>query len=157
MRIVPLNFFLVLILASLITYQTKITLPYLHYIHENGIGLTSKHWQTSNISKIIGALPDNIVLYSNSYELIELLTHKKALMIPALEDPGTVKKNKEFDSQLQTMVKKLEESNGLLVYFNVTGRRYLPTSEYLHNNLPLQIIYKGQDGKIYQFQKKASG
>jgi hypothetical protein len=129
-------------------------LPYWHYAHENGRWYTGKQWQTSNILKIVRSLPQDIFLYSNGNDAIELLTRKKSFRIPAVENPGTVTKNMEFDSQLQAMVKKLKATNGVLVYFNlIKWRWYLPTSEYLYENLPLRIIYQGSDGAVFQVEK----
>ena len=149
---------LVLILAGLLAYQVKTTLPYWHYAHENGRWNTGKQWQTSNILKIVRSLPQDIFLYSNGNDAIELLTRKKSFRIPAVENPGTVTKNMEFDSQLQAMVVKLKATNGVLVYFNlIKWRWYLPTSEYLYENLPLRIIYQGSDGAVFQVEKGKEG
>ena len=157
-RMPRLYLLLVMLLAGLLAYQMKITLPYFRYAHENGRWYTGKQWQTSNIMKIVKSLPDNIFLYSNGDDAIELLTRKKAFRIPAVEAPGTVRKNRDFDADLQEMAEKLKSANGVLVYFNlIKWRWYLPTSEYLNENLPLQIIYQGSDGAIFQVNNGKEG
>ncbi len=150
-RMPRLYLLLVILLAGLLAYQMKITLPYFRYAHENGRWYTGKQWQTSNIMKIVKSLPDDIFLYSNGDDAIELLTRKIAFSIPAVEAPGTLKKNRDFDTDLQEMAEKLKSANGVLVYFNlIKWRWYLPTSEYLYENLPLRIIYQGSDGAVFQ-------
>jgi hypothetical protein len=149
-----LNLLPVILLAALLAYQTKTTLPYWRYVHENGRWYTGKLWQNSNIIKIIKSLPDSILLYSNGSDAIELLTKKKAISIPAAESPGTVGINKDFNANLQEMSEKLKSTNGVLVYFNlINWRWYLPTSEYLYNKLPLRIVYQDSDGVIFQINK----
>jgi hypothetical protein len=101
--------------------------------------------------KIVRSLPDDIFIYSNGDDAIELLTRKKAFRIPAAEAPGTAQKNKNFAADLQEMAEKLKYANGALVYFNlINWRWYLPTSEYLYENLQLRIIYQDNDGVIFQ-------
>jgi len=99
-------------------------------------------------------LPQDIFLYSNGNDAIELLTRKKSFRVPLVENPWTVTKNMEFDSQLHAMFEKLKASNGVLVYFHlIKWRWYLPTGEYLYENLPLRIIYQDSDGAVFQVEK----
>jgi hypothetical protein len=141
----------VLLPAILLIYQAKITMPYFSFAHENGRMYTGKLWQSSNLMKIVRALPNDIVIYSNGDDAIELLTGKKAFRIPALEKPGTASKNVDFEAGFENMAAKLKAGNGVIVYFNlIDWRWYLPTSDYLSQNLPLRIVYNGQDGTIFQ-------
>lgn len=154
LRMILLHFLLVLILAGLLAYQVKTTLPYWHYTHENGRWYTGKDWQTSNILKIVRSLPEDIVLYSNGNEALEFLTGKEVSAIAPMEAPGSGLKNEDLEPELLRMQETLASSNGLLVYFNlIDWRWYLPTSDFLAQKLPLQVRYKGADGIIYQVRK----
>lgn len=150
----------ILFFAGFLFWHVKNIEPYWRYVNDNGRFYTGRQWQMSNAIRILRLLPDNIVIYSNGQDALEFLTGRNVISIPAMETPGTEKKNVNFADELQKMEETLASSNGLLVYLNlIDWRWYLPTSDYLSRNLPLQVKYQGPDGVIYQVKKaeKAPG
>lgn len=111
-------------------------------LNKTSLGFNSKLWISSQALAFVKTLPDDALIYSNGPEAIEFLAEKQAAMIPDKHRSAL---------EIKGMMKRLQEANGYLAYFNlVTWRRYLPTVVELKQHAELRAVYEGRDGAVYQ-------
>lgn len=121
------------------------------YIHDNGIGYSSKFWRQSEIIQKVKALPPGTLIYTNGTDAIYILAGKPATKLPAKVHPGPREINENYLSEITKMKQELKENNGVVVYlYSITWRWYLPTEEELKKLLPLHLVTKCKDGAIYK-------
>ena len=70
--------------------------------------------------------------------------------LPARPQANSPKSQSQFASRLQAMEQVLEPRGGLIVYFNGMTRRNLVSGEDLLPHLPLRVLFRSDQGIIYQ-------
>lgn len=126
---------------QLLVHGQRIKLP-LQGLSRNSLGYNSRIWTSSQAVAFVKALPDDALIYSNGPDAISFLAERQALMILEKRSSAT---------EMEGMMKHLQEANGYLVYFRqIPWRRYLPSVEELMQHAELRAVYDGQDGAIYQ-------
>jgi hypothetical protein len=118
-------------------------------IHKNGSGYTSRYWNQSEIIAYLADFPDVRTIYSNGPDVIDFLTGKKAVMIPAKVSAGTRKVNEDYEEKLNQMISECREGKALIVYFKgITWRWYLPSIEEVESTGNVPVLSRMQDGVI---------
>jgi hypothetical protein len=111
-------------------------------LSKNGTGFNSEMWKSSEAMAFVKALPDDVLIYSNGPDAITYLIGRQTAMIP---------RRRSSPKEMEAMMKRLQETNGYLVYFSqITWRAYLPSTEELKQHAELRAVYDGRDGTIYQ-------
>jgi hypothetical protein len=121
-------------------------------LHHDGSSSSflNKYWKQSTIIERIKSLPDNITIYTNAPDPIDILAGKSSIMLPAKVDAATRINNEKFPSQFADMAKEIQSGKSILVYFSgITWRWYLPTKNEIAKNTHLRVLYQGWDGMIY--------
>lgn len=117
----------------------------------DGQWLNSKEWWDSKIVERVRSLSDAVPIFTNGNDAVYFLTGKPALPIPVKIDSGTRRSNDRYHLEMADMLERLEQEDGVLVYFNtVDWRWYLPSEEELRQELPLRLVAEEGDGAIYQ-------
>ena len=144
---------IVLCATSLIANGQR-TVRLLDDLNTNGVGYNNKTWKSSKAMEFIRALPDDIPIYSNAPDVIDLLIGRQTMTIPGKKHSASNDENANFSKEIENMLQRLESSKGFLVYFNmITWRRYLSSPEELKQHAELRTVYEGKDGMIYQVAK----
>jgi hypothetical protein len=115
-----------------------------------------KRWVQSEIIRKLSSLPPSTPIYTNGQDAIYILTGKHSSVIPQKVYPLDSAVNHSYSSQLTSMQERLKNQNGVLVYFNTLTylRPYLPSEDELKEELPLNLLEKGDDGSIYTVGNK---
>lgn len=119
-------------------------------INRNGYGYTSRQWTNSETVNRVTTVADDVKIYSNGPDVIQLLTGRMVTMIPNVTDAGTLKQNENYEEQMQLMCRELKEGKAILVYLNRIDRRwYLPTLQEMNTKCVMPILANLNDGIIY--------
>jgi hypothetical protein len=119
-------------------------------IRENGLGFTSRQWQTSETVAFIKSVPENLKIYTNGADVVGFLTEKVTIYIPNKSFPITRQANSLYDGQLNAMCKLVIEKGALLVYFNqISWRWYLPSQKQVNSACKLTVLHNFSDGIVY--------
>jgi hypothetical protein len=112
-------------------------------------------WHHSETLDRVRSLSPGVPLFSNASDAIYILTGRPALIVPKKVDPTTRRLNENYSSELASMKGRLEKEDGVVVYFSsLKGRPYLPKEKELVENLPLEMVFRGSDGRIYRLDHR---
>lgn len=146
--------------VSVVVVTTVTVSCLLHWVgwvrdfHNDSQGYAAKEWRNSETIRLVKALPSGIPIFTNGSDVVYILTDRMAWIIPRKVRASTKKDNANYLSELDEMKSQLENSNGVLVYFDrVNWRWYLPSEDELKEQLPLRLLTKGSDGSIYEIAK----
>jgi hypothetical protein len=120
---------------------------------ENGVpmGFNNQAWKSSKAVKFIKALPDDSLVYSNGADAIDFLTGRTVGSLPRRYKSSSELENADMSEEMGDMLRRLENSQGYLVYFKMIGWRwYLADAEEVQQYAELRSVYEGWDGAIYQ-------
>jgi len=141
------------VIFFILSHTPDLTKAYTH-IKNYGIGYASRFWSESAVLKYIDELPDEVPIFSNGPDSIQIHLNKKVEMIPRTIDPLTRIPNKNFQKEMDAMFQTITEENGIIVYFSrITWRWYLPRLSDFPKNLPAEMLYEGNDGTIFTINK----
>lgn len=139
-----LIFFMLIVLAYA---QAGVQKQYASYVRNHGIGFASKEWAYSDMLQWVKNLPSSTIIYTNGPDAIKIIANRSSTMIPRIISPVDRKKNINIHNEINEMASEISGHKGVIVYFNgITWRWYLPTIKILSQLLPLQFVYKGNDG-----------
>jgi 4-amino-4-deoxy-L-arabinose transferase-like glycosyltransferase len=142
---------MLLYVLLLICYNAVNAYARISQIHEEGIGYTSEEWRTSEVLEFLRFVPEEIPIYSNGPDVINILLHREAKMIPVEIHSTSRLPNQDFASEMAQMTLDLQRHKGLVVYFdNITWRWYLPDEDELQALAALAVIRRATDGVVYQ-------
>jgi hypothetical protein len=113
-------------------------------------GYSNRDWSESETVRFVEDIGGSIPLYSNSPDGIYLLTGKAAAILPLKFSPYTLEENPFFQEQMGRMLDDIKKSGGLIVYFDLTTRDYLPSRNELIEDLEIDIINQSDDGAVYK-------
>jgi len=137
-----------LISFSFLTAQVINSVPLFFLLHNNGNGYSSKYWKHSPIIRVIKSLPDDLVIFTNCPDAVEILTGRSSRMLPVKFDVSNRRKNENFVLQINYMILQIENGKAILIYSSLVKRCYLPSPEEIKRNLHVPILYTGWDGFI---------
>ncbi len=123
-----------------------------HKAFVHGIGYASKAWIHSPTMLAVARLPSNVTIYSNGPDAITYVLRRSAHFIPMRELPRTGRPDPTdpFDKQIHDLSNDRTAGTKLFVFFDgVDWRFYLPSDADLKQRLPLQLIDRETDGRIY--------
>ena len=122
--------------------------------YQDGIGLSSLAWKTSELIECVNALHSSVPIYSNGHFAIFFLTGRRVHSLPKKIYPITGKPNTSYLLDYAAMREDLEKREGVLVFFNTIGQRqYRVSVEELKTQLPLRLTVTAADGVIYQIER----
>jgi hypothetical protein len=119
--------------------------------HNDGLGYTNETWRHSEILEQVRSFPPGTPIYSNGADAIYILTGRPASSLPHEINDGIGRVNKDYLSELTEMRMRLENEDGIVVYFNtIAWRWYAPKEEELVGQLSLRVLVRKVDGTIYK-------
>lgn len=120
----------------------------LERMYNKGKGFTGREWQNSETIAEIRQLPSYLVYYSNEPTSLFFLANRLSYAIPENIDPVKVEENLLFNSQMESMRKVFEQSQGVLVLFDSFYKHdvYAPEQELTQG---LYLWKDTNDGAIY--------
>jgi hypothetical protein len=123
----------------------------------DGQGYASRAWTESKIVAHVTRLPAAVPIYSNAYDALYYLTGRPAIYLPEKVIHGTGRENQNYETELESMHRVMEDRGGLLVYFNSMPERwFLPSESDLKSRLPLTEIVSAPDGSIYELNANSA-
>jgi hypothetical protein len=138
-------------LSLLLAAQLQVSVNWLRFNHQNGIGYAGREWRESRTLNRVKAVSSSTVLFSNAPDVLFTLLNKRAVMVPRKIQPDTKLPNQHYPSQISELRRRLKQDSGLLVYFDrVAWRWYLPAAEELERTLGLDELARENDGVIYR-------
>jgi hypothetical protein len=138
-------------LSLLLAAQLQVSVHWLRFNYQTGIGYAGREWRESQILKRLKKENSSKLLFSNAPDVLYTLLNKPAAMVPRKTHTDTNLPNQGYASQISELGRRLKEDSGLLVYFYRVGWRwYLPPAEELERTLGLQALARENDGVIYQ-------
>jgi hypothetical protein len=113
--------------------------------HEEGLGLSSKQWQTSLLIMKTKELAGRVPIISNSNAVIYLLTGKLAYTIPSRVNPQT---DAEYAGEMAWMNNEIQHEGAVVVYFTVfqPPEVIAPAERYFETELGLRRIATEREG-----------
>jgi hypothetical protein len=145
--------FVSMCLALLLAAQLQVSVNWLQFNYQNGIGYAGRAWRESQTLNRLKRLMPPTALSSNAPDVLYTLLNKPAVMVPRKTHPNTNLSNRQYLAQTAELRRWLKEESGLLVYFyRVDWRWYLPAAEELERTLGLHVLARENDGVIYQAQ-----
>jgi hypothetical protein len=120
----------------------------------DGQGYASNSWKQSETLRMVSALPADVRIYSNGYNVIYYLTGRPAFRIPAKYDESNGLLNNKYQSELASTKEHFGSQRAVLVYFKDNYRPSLPSEKELRESLPLRLIDNEVDGSIYEIEKE---
>ena len=142
---------IVICVALIVSYEIRAAIWAIHS-HRGGQGYAGRGWQHSEIVGRVRALPSGIPIFTNGVDAIYILTGRPAWGIPSKVRASTRQVNNSYLSELARMRDQLENSGGVLVYFNTIKRCYFPSENELKEQLPLRLLIRAADGSIYEVE-----
>ena len=151
-RYMNIGVLLLLTLCIISFFQIKVYQKYVHFA-SNGLDFAHKTWVESDIIRWVKSEKNKSIIYTNGPEPLQIYTSVESKMIPRHTDTGTRKRNEKIVQEINQMVSELIENNGYIIYFStINWRWYLPTEKMLSDVLPLELVYKGNDGNVYKIK-----
>lgn len=117
-------------------------------MRREGVGFSSRAWQSSEIIAWIEKLPSNALIYLNEAFAINFLIGRGAFSVPEKIDPLKSQPKVDYETQIAAMHNQLSKPSSLLVLFHPHSLRIeMPSLEELTAGLVLLV--EAQDGAIY--------
>jgi len=124
------------------------------HIRLEGHGYNSRKWNGSPTVLLLKAVCNpHLRIYSNGPDVISFMTGRDALAIPRLWSPLSMRKNQDYEKQLQAMCRECLDGGAVVVCFSDESFRrclWLPSAEQMdlsHRGIP--VLKQTVDGAIY--------
>ena len=128
-------------------------------VYQEGFGYQSDMWRTSPTVRALNILPPNVKIYSNGPDIIAYLTGREAefspheLMLRTNEpEPGNPL-SKQF---ARIRAEAAKHPVYIVMFDNVDWRFYLASDKKIRAGLPLTLVAKPDDGRIYRVDPPSS-
>lgn len=151
---VIVNSFLLICIAGWLIYPIYSTLVDAANFSHAGLRYSSKGWVDSQTIHYLlqnPKLESECTIYSNDPDAIYILTHLVVKITPAKTEYNSLEKANDI-SKLRGSWPK--ENNVCLVWFDLTKREYMFTSDELQTAANLSPIVRLQDGVVYAVTRK---
>ena len=117
--------------------------------HQNGIGLTSRHWRDSELIGRIRSLDRSVPVVSNSTALIYLLTERVTCSLPTPMNAETNRPTPHYSEEIAQVADKVERDGAVVVLFTAfTPEQSYRVEKELENRWGLRQLAAGQDGYL---------
>jgi 4-amino-4-deoxy-L-arabinose transferase-like glycosyltransferase len=134
-------------LASSILINSIASVPRAIEFHQEGMGLTSKMWQSSPTIAALEGIPKSVEIYTNAPGVVSYLAGREAHLLPRIYNELTRMPNDSFDDELQSMADLCREGQAIVVFFNYyEWMIHLPTKASLEALNGLEETKEYQDG-----------
>jgi len=117
--------------------------------HKDGLASIRTALRESYLIKQVTTLDPEVPVFTNAGHVVYFCADRLSFPIP-----GKIKRgqpNEEYTAELAAMKERLENENGIIVYFNHVKSRFLPSRQELEKALPLRIRTRASDGVIYEY------
>ncbi|MGE5215628.1 MAG: ArnT family glycosyltransferase [Chloroflexota bacterium] len=133
--------------------QTINGVAWLRQSYVDGIGFATEPWRASELIGFVKNSRPPLLIFSNAPDFIATLTGRPAALIPQKVNPNNHRPNDRYGTEIDAMREQLKESNAVVLYFNDENRLwYLPAARELEARVPLEVIKRASDGKIYRLK-----
>ena len=128
------------------------TMKQLHLHHLWGVkGYLNSNWARSEMVKEIKKLPDDITIYTDSYDAIFFLTGKMTQRIPHKNPKKGWMTQEDNSEERESMELRFREGNGYVIFFDTLWWRNNTYPEHdLVERYNLIPIYESKEGTIYK-------
>ena len=119
-------------------------------LHENGIGLSSKRWQTSELIMKTKELDGSLPIITNSWALVYLRTGKLAYAIPSPVDSQTERLDPTYIANMARIRDQIQYAGAVVVYFTAfqSSQEGILAADDLETRLGLRRLATTSDGYI---------
>jgi len=119
-------------------------------VHDEGLGLTSRRWQTSELIMKTKELDDRVPIITNSKAIVYLLTGKLAYPIPSPINAQTERLAPEYASEMAWINDKVQHGGGVIVYFTALkpDQATIPEENDLETQVGLRRFAATRDGYL---------
>ena len=121
--------------------------------YDNGIGFTSRTWRESPTMAALQDFPSGRVIYTNAPEAFYLYANRHTRPMPKKFDNANQQQNIDYKNELLAVRQELQESDGVVVYFNSQMWPTLPSAQEILNSLGLEVLEQTADGVIYGMKR----
>jgi hypothetical protein len=127
---------------------------WLRFAHANGLEYASRDWKNTGevVASALSMVPIKTVLYTNVADGLRMISSRPVSQIPVKIDLFSLRKNRNYLSELQAMNDNMRNAGALLIFFrnppDLLGR--FPSEAELCQGLQLRLKIKGPSWAIYQ-------
>jgi hypothetical protein len=111
---------------------------------QEGIGLSSRRWQTSVLAAKVKDIDSRTPLISNAGSAVYLLTGRLTHSLPSRVNSQTKRDRPEYAAEIDRMRLQLRENGGVVVFFTAFGT--LPSEREMEQQLEVQRVATTDDG-----------
>jgi hypothetical protein len=118
-------------------------------LQQDGQGFSSDKWKHSELIQVVGALPPDVVVFSNISSPLWLWTGKTSYTLPSFYDPVTSQIRSSYPSDLEKMRQAIQQGNGVLAIFEpeMLDPQYYSLADLTQGLTPSQEF---RDGVMYK-------
>ena len=120
--------------------------------YNNGSGYEGIKWDKSEIIQEVKKISPDMMIYANDVKALYVRAncHAIPLQMTSKIDVLSLNGNSFCNFIMKRMKEDLKSKKGLIVYFSMKHlEKQKPTLNELKNEIPLKMLFKGQDGAIY--------
>jgi hypothetical protein len=119
-------------------------------LHQNGIGLSSKHWQTSELIMKTKELDGRLPIITNSWALVYLRTGKLADAVPSPVDSQTERLDPTYIANMARIRDEIQRAGAVVVYFTAfqSPQGGILAADDIETRLGLRRLATTSDGYI---------
>jgi hypothetical protein len=139
-----------LFVAFSISINTPITIKTATNFRRNNSGFTTSAWRNSQTLAFVNSFPGDAKIFSNGFDILDLMTGKAARRFPNKIDPTSQLVNQNYEQEISGMCKDIRENKALVVFFTqLNWRTYFPTQAELASDCQLSVLKHLADGTVY--------
>jgi len=141
---------LIVIGISVLVFHSVHTLRWVEWAHRKGLGYGSKSWHETALIKYINLLPEDMIIYSNGYDAINVLTERPVYPIPKGLNASPGRTEDEVQADIDAMEETMKSSESYFVFFNGITWRRLTSDEELSERISFMVEFQTDEGTIYK-------
>jgi 4-amino-4-deoxy-L-arabinose transferase-like glycosyltransferase len=122
--------------------------------HLTGGKYTSNSCTTSGIIKFLKLIPQTEIIYATDPDNIFYLTGRPTFRVPMKRGITSKLPNKNYEMELEAMIRHLEASHGVLVLFSVNPDGLYPTIAELKEKFDSNLLASYPDGEVLSINPK---
>jgi hypothetical protein len=139
--------------ASLLLLSIALNLPraraWAIETHRDGLYYTSRAWQTSESIAFVRAVPADVPIYTNDPYVIEFLASRRVARVPWARLQFTGKPNPDYQNQLRSMCRDIQERAAILVWLENAGPWFRETLEDYEAGCTPRVTRRLADGTVH--------
>jgi hypothetical protein len=111
---------------------------------QEGIGLSSRRWQTSTLTGRLKDIDSSTPVFSNAGSAVYLLTGRLTHNLPSRTDSQTKQERPEYAAEIGRLRRQLRDNGGVVVFFTAFGT--LEWEREMEQQLEIQRVATTDDG-----------